>query len=71
MATYITIIDLFNQSTSIEIDSEKRGIYERIILRFFNENDVNTLCIISKNGDEYYIPKELAKKFVIKINTEY
>jgi protein associated with RNAse G/E len=71
MATYITIIDLFNQSTSVEIDSEKRDIYEQIILRFFNENDVNTLCIISKNGDEYYIPKELAKKFVIKINTEY
>ena len=71
MATYITIIELFNQSTSVEIDSEKRGIYEDIIADFYKEDNKEVLIIISKNGDEYYIPKELAKKFVIKISTEY
>jgi hypothetical protein len=71
MATYITIIDLFNESTSIEIDSEKRGIYEDIIADFYKEDNKEVLIIISKHGHEYYIPKELAKKFVIKISTEY
>jgi len=71
MATYITIIDLFNESTSLEIDSEKRGIYEDIIADFYKEDNKEVLLIISKKGHEYYIPKELAKKFVIKISTEY
>lgn len=69
MRTFITIIN-FTETMFIEIDAEKRYIYEDIIADFYKEDDKKVLIIISKNGDEYYIPKELAKKFIIKISTE-
>lgn len=69
MQTFITIINS-TETMFIEIDSEKRYIYEDIIADFYKEDNKEVLIIISKNGDEYYIPKELAKKFVIKISTE-
>lgn len=69
MRTFITIINI-TETMFIEIDSEKRYIYEDIIADFYKEDNKEVLIIISKNGDEYYIPKELAKKFVIKISNE-
>jgi hypothetical protein len=69
MRTFITIINS-TETMFIEIDSEKRYIYEDIIADFYKEDNKEVLIIISKNGDEYYIPKELAKKFVIKISNE-
>lgn len=69
MRTFITIINS-NEAMFIELDSEKRYIYEDIIADFYKEDNKEVLIIISKNGDEYYIPKELAKKFVIKISNE-
>lgn len=69
MRTFITVINS-TETMFIEIDSEKRYIYEDIIADFYKEDNKEVLIIISKNGDEYYIPKELAKKFVIQISNE-
>lgn len=69
MRTFITIIN-YTETMYIEIDTEKRYIYEDIIADFYKEDDKKVLIIISKNNDEYYIPKELAKKFIIKLSTE-
>lgn len=71
MPSYITIIDLTNKvSERIEIDSKKREIYEIDIFDLcIGKQDV--LQIISVNGDEYFISKQLVKKYIIKLNTEF
>jgi hypothetical protein len=71
MATFISIIDpLGTKSFSIEIDSEKREMYEQDIFDLHNELEY-ILIICHKSGDEYYLPKQIAQKYLIKINTEF
>ena len=71
MPSYITIIDpLGSTCLAIEIDSSKRELYETEIFDLCIDN-LDVLQIISVNGDEFYLPKEVAKKYLIKINTQY
>jgi hypothetical protein len=71
MATFISIIDpLGTQSFSIEIDSEKREMYEQDMYDLHNELEY-MIIICHKSGDLFYLSKEIAKKYLIKINTKY
>ena len=71
MPSYITIIDpLGSTCLAIEIDSAKREIYESEIFDLCIEN-IDCLQIIAANGDQYYLSKDLAKKYLLKFNTEY
>jgi hypothetical protein len=72
MATFIQFINFLNdKSTSIEVDSEKRTTYEKIIQRFIYDDTVNGLVITSIYGDEYYLTKQFAQNFMIRIQTKY
>ena len=71
MPSYITIIDpLGSTCLAIEIDSAKLEIYESEIFDLCIDN-LDVLQIISANGDQYYLSKDLAKKYLLKLNTEY
>lgn len=71
MPTFITIIDpLGSTCLAIEIDSAKREIYESEIFDLFIEN-IDCLQIIASNGDQYYLSKEIAKKYLLKISTQF
>lgn len=71
MPTFITIIDPLNtKNFSIEIDSEKREMYEQEMFDLHNELEY-MLIVCNQTGDYYYLSKEVAKKYLIKISTEY
>lgn len=75
MPTFFTLInpDDLTQYT-IEIDSAKREIYETEIsdLLNFESDSQNSMYIhCNQSGDHFYLSKELAKKYLIKISTEY
>lgn len=75
MPTFFSLInpDDLTQYT-IEIDSAKREIYEDEIydlLNFQSDSKNSMFIICHQSGDRFYLSKELAKKYLIKINTEY
>lgn len=71
MPTFITIIDpLGSTCLAIEIDSEKREMYEQEMFDLHNELEY-MLIVCNKTGDYYYLSKEIAKKYLIKISTEF
>ena len=71
MATFISIIDpLGTKSFSIEIDCEKREVYEQEMFDLHNELQY-MLIICNKSGDHYYLSREIANKYLIKISTEF
>ena len=75
MPTFFSLInpDDLTQYT-IEIDSAKRQIYETEIcdLLNFQSDSQNAMYIVcNQSGDHFYLSKELAKKYLIKISTEY
>jgi len=75
MPTFFSLInpDDLTQYT-IEIDSAKREIYEDELydlLNFESDSKNSMFIICNQSGDRFYLSKELAKKYLIKINTEY
>ena len=76
MSTFFSIINPvdFMEQTTIEIDSNKRELYENELFDLLNDepNSLNSILIIcNQTGDHFYLSKELAKKYLIKINTEF
>ena len=75
MPTFFSLInpDDLTQYT-IEIDSAKREIYEDELydlLNFESDSKNSMFIICNQSGDRFYLSKELEKKYLIKINTEY
>jgi hypothetical protein len=75
MTTYITLINPFNidkdnRAVSIEIDNDKRILYEEELYELYSPGIQGMMTIISKNGKKFYLSREIANKYLIKIEVE-
>ena len=68
MKTIITINDVLSDAKRIiEVNPEHREIYEIEIEGLSDVNSMKIITIVDINGGVYYLTKEIAQKYLIKI----